>query len=234
LQQHGAQLKACQQETTSHECGIGYKRMAQETRARAPDAQQNEYSRQGQYLTNLNSNIEADDIGDKAIGRQIELLQFGRQPEAMKQTEYEYRNTGVRFKAKQPFEPVHIFEGLVHDGQANYRVDEIGVYLDIRQDSSEQGDAVADGEQSDVLHDVFGSVEKEYNTEQEQQMIVTGHHVLRAEIHEGEYGWAINRFDKIGVAARNSVGQSLHGEQQRGSREKKRDAGIKPGERWPP
>ena len=54
----------------------------------------------------------------------------------------------------------------------------------VREHADEQREAVPDREQADVEQDVLEPVEEEDDADQEQQVIVSGHHVLGAEIHE--------------------------------------------------
>src|SRR3546814_16769224 len=45
---------------------------------------------------------------------------------------------------------------------------------------------MADREEADVQRDMLHPVEEEDDAEEEEDMVVTGDHMLRAEIHEGE------------------------------------------------
>ena len=85
---------------------------------------------------------------------------------------------------KKPLESVHVVKSLVNDREPDNRIDHIGIRMDPAQDAAEQSQAVSNGKQADVLHDISEPVKKKYHPNQEEQMIVTGDHVLRAEVHE--------------------------------------------------
>ena len=70
---------------------------------------------------------------------------------------------------------------------------------------AEQRDAVAEREQADVQHDVLQPVEEEDHADQEQQVVVAGHHVLGAEVHQRTDGAALQPLQEDRVLAGHTV-----------------------------
>ncbi len=132
----------------------------------------------------------------------------------MEQTEDQNGNLRVGFETEEALKSAHVVECFVDHGEANDGVDEIRVRVNIAEHSGEQGDAVADREQADVQYDVLEFVEEEDHAHEEGQMIVSGHHVLRPEIHEGGYGSAFVRLDEACIALRHVVGARRNREHQ--------------------
>ena len=124
------ELVADQQEAAGHQHRVGRKRVAQEAAARAPVGQRDQDRRQRQHLADLDADVEADDVRDQAVRRQRELLQLGRQAEAVEQAEDEHGDPRVRLEAEEPPEAVHVLERLVDHREADDRVDEIRVGAD--------------------------------------------------------------------------------------------------------
>lgn len=75
-----------------------------------------------------------------------------------------------------------------------------------------------DGEQRDVGRDVSHPVKEEDHAEEEQKMVVTGHHVLGAEIEERKEVHAGDLLDVAFVAKRHGMGERRldPGERERG------------------
>lgn len=68
---------------------------------------------------------------------------------------------------------------------------------------------MADGEEGDILHNVLGAIQEEDDTQEKQQMVIAGDHVFGAQIDEGANGWAVDRLDKISVAALDSMAEGM-------------------------
>ena len=81
---------------------------------------------------------------------------------------------------------------------------------------------MADREQTDVLHDVFRPVQEEDDTDEEQEVVVPGDHVFRAQIHQRTDGPAVESLEKHGVLARHAVCVE-HDRTQRQHDEERRD-----------
>src|SRR5690349_1436152 len=158
--------------------------MIEERAMRTPPGQRDQDAGERESLSDLDADVEADDVGDEAVGRQFELLKLRGQTETVKQAEDEHRDARVRLKAKEALEAIHVLERLVDDGEADDGVDEKRIGANAAEHSGEQRHAMADGEQTDVEEDVLESVEKEDDADEEEQMVVARHHVLRAEIHQ--------------------------------------------------
>ena len=87
-------------------------------------------------------------------------------------------------EAEPALEGAEVVERLVDDRQADDRVDQVGADADAGQHAEQQRDRVADREQRHIDADVLQPVEEEDHAEQEQQVVVAGHHVLGAEVDE--------------------------------------------------
>ena len=64
------------------------------------------------------------------------------------------------------------------------------------QNAGEQRNAVPNGEKTHVLNDVLEPVEKEDDSSQKREMVVSGNHVLGAKIHEDSHSSAAIRLNK--------------------------------------
>ena len=174
--------------------------MAKETAPRTPETERDQYCRKGEHLPDFHSDIETDDVRYKPVLGQVELLKLGSQSEAVEQAEDQHRELGVGLKTQKSFEPVHIVEGFVDHRETDDRIDQVRVRVDAPQNTRQQRDTVADGEQADVCHDVLEPVKKKDDTYQERQVVVSGEHVLGAQIDEGRNGSALVGLHERGVA----------------------------------
>ena len=77
--------------------------------------------------------------------------------------------------------------------------------MDAAEHAAQQRHAVPDREQADVQEDVLQPVEEEDDADQEQQVVVAGHHVLGAEIHQRPDGLSLKPLQKDGVLAGHAV-----------------------------
>src|SRR5262245_11558917 len=157
--------------------------MIEERTMRAPPGQRDQDAGERETLPDLDADVEADDVGHETVGRELELLKLRGQTEAVEEAEDEDRDSRVRLKAEEALEAIHVLERLVDDGEADDGVDQKRIGANAAEHPGEQRHAMADGEQTHVQKDVFESVEKEDDADEKQQMVVAGHHVLRAEIH---------------------------------------------------
>ena len=137
------ELVADQQEAAGHHDRIRRERVPHEAAARAPVGQRDQDRRQRQPLADLDADVEAHDVGDEPVLRQRELLQLGRQAEAVEQAEDEHRRPRVRLEAEEAPEAVHVLERLVDHREADDRVDEIRVGVNAAEHAAEQREAVA-------------------------------------------------------------------------------------------
>ena len=80
-----------------------------------------------------------------------------------------------------------------------------GIGVNAAQHAGEQGHAVAEREQADVLDNVAQPVQKENDPDQEQQVVVAGDHVFRAEVHQGRDCGAVERLQKPCVSAGDAM-----------------------------
>ena len=71
---------------------------------------------------------------------------------------------------------------------------------------------MTDCEEGDIDRDIFELVEEEDDAEQEEQVVVPGHHVLRAEVHERDRHHSRRFLDVSLVSGCDTVGESLRRE----------------------
>src|SRR6185312_9390912 len=102
-----------------------------------------QHSRQRRNLPDFDAGVETHDVCDQAVLRQIEILKFGRQPEAVEQAEDQDSDLCIRLEAQKAPEAVHIVKSLVDDQKTDNRVDHVRIGVDVPQNSREQRDAVA-------------------------------------------------------------------------------------------
>ena len=80
-----------------------------------------------------------------------------------------------------------------------------GIGADAAERARQQRDAVPDREEAHVQHDVLRAIEEEHHADQEQQMVVPGHHVLRAEVHQRRHRGAVQRLEESAVPGGDAV-----------------------------
>ena len=146
----------------------------------------------------------------------------------MEQAENQDRQLRVGLEAQKSLEPVHVVEGFVDHREADDRVDDVGVRVDASQNARQQRDAVPQGEQADVHHHVLEPVKKEDDPDQKRQVVVSGDHVLGAQIQERGDGGALVRLDEGGVA----LGDVVRGGGDREEQSADQDQGSWLGEGW--
>lgn len=156
--------------------------MAEKARRLPPVAHDDEDGAQRQQLADFNANVEGNQVDEQAIGRNFEFFDFGRQPEAVEEAKDERRKLRVGLKTKPTLESPKVIQRFIDHRQADNGVNEISADADVKERPNEQRRGVPDGEQADVQPDIAHSVEKENHAKQKQQVIVTGHHVLRAKV----------------------------------------------------
>src|SRR3546814_15264809 len=83
--EEAGELVADQHETGGHQHGVGRESLACERIAAAPEPHRDEDRAERQQLPDLAADIERQEVGDQAITRKPELLQLGRQAEAMEE-----------------------------------------------------------------------------------------------------------------------------------------------------
>ena len=85
------------------------------------------------------------------------------------------------------------------------------VRVDAAEHAREQRDAVAEREQAHVEQDVLHAIEEEDDADQEEQVVVAGHHVLGAEVEERHDRRAVDTLHEHRVARRDAVGPGHRG-----------------------
>ena len=112
-------------------------------------------------LAQLHADVEGDHVDQQAVGRQLQGLQLGGQAKAVDQTKAQDGKASVRLDAEHRLEAAEIVEGLVGHRQADHRIDQERIDVDLAQHAGQQRDAVADAEQGDVEGDILQPVEEE-------------------------------------------------------------------------
>ena len=135
-------------------------------------------------MTDLNANIEGDQVRNQAIRRDLVLLDLRRQTKTVEQAEDQRGHFGVGLETEPALECAQVVERLVHHREANDGVDDVRADADLCKYAKQQRDRVSHRKQRDVEAHVFQAVEEEDYSEQEQQVIVARHHVLGAHIDE--------------------------------------------------
>ena len=121
--------------------------------------------------------------------------------------------------AEQALEAADVLESLVDDRCPDDGVDEIRVGANAAEHARQQRHAVAEREQADVEHHVLEPVEKEDDADEKQQVVVAGHHVLGAEIHERRNRGPIDVLDKGRIPAAERMSADRRGAQQHADKE---------------
>ncbi len=181
--------------------------MAEKARRLPPVAHDDEDGAQRQQLAYLNPDIEGNQIDEEAIGRNFELLDFGRQPEAVEEAKDERRKLRVWLKTKPALEGPKVIQRFIDHRQADNGVNKISADADVKERTNEQRRGVADSKQADVQSDIAHFVEEENHAKQKQQVIVTGHHVLRAKVDKRNDVNPGDFLDVPFVAFRHAVGR---------------------------
>src|SRR5437762_10237651 len=88
--------------------------------------------------------------------------------------------------------------------------------MNAAQNAREQRNAVTDCEQANVENNVLDPVKKEDDPDEESQVIITGHHVLRAQINERGNRGALIRLNKASISLGDVMRASGAGDQQPG------------------
>ena len=78
----------------------------------------------------------------------------------------------------------------------------------VTEHSRQERDAVTGGEASDIDGDVSQAVKEEDHAEEKQQVIVTGDHVLGAEVQERPDVRAGHGFQEVGITPGDGVSQA--------------------------
>src|SRR3546814_3576146 len=107
-----------------------FRALACEGIAAAPEPHRDEDRAEGQQLPDLDADIERQDVEHQAVARQFEILQLGRQAEAMEEAEDQDGDLGVRLNPEQALEPAQVVHCLVDHRQTDDRVDQVRIDMD--------------------------------------------------------------------------------------------------------
>src|SRR3546814_475592 len=122
----------------------------------------------------------------------------------MEEAEDQDGDLGVRLNPEQALEPAQVVHCLVDHRQTDDRVDQVRIDMDAAEHAVQQRQTVADSEQGHVDAHVAHPVQEEHHPEQEQQMVVAGHHVLGAEVHEHQQVRSEEHTSELQSLMRNS------------------------------
>lgn len=208
-------MVANQHEAGGHQDGVGGEGVAHEAARPAPEAHQDQDGGKREKLSDLDANVECDEVRKKAVRRNLELDDLGGEPEAVEEAEHQRRRLSVRLNAEPALECAQVVQRLVNHRQADDRVDDIGVRAYPGQHPEQHRCRVSDREQRDVDGDVLHPVKEEDHAEQEQQMVVARDHVLGPEIEEREEQDAAAFLDVAFVALGDVVGEGVNAETER-------------------
>jgi hypothetical protein len=149
----------------------------------------------------------------------------------VEQAEDQRRGLGVGLDPEPFLVGPEVVERLVDHRQADDRVDDVGVDAPAIPDAQQHRHRMADGEDADVDGDVLHLVEEEHDAEQEQDVVVARHHVLGAEIDEGDDVHPPDFLDIARVTRGDVMGQRLR--HARGVERKHREEEREPsGRAW--
>lgn len=206
-----------QQRADDHKADVGDVAKLRERRGVPPAVEDEAHHEQGGDLPEFDADVEREDFHHEAVMTERQLLQPRREAEPVNQPETKDGPEQIgRSRADVFFEAVEVIESLVADRERDDRVDQEIIRADVEQRGEDQRDAVPKGERGDELHDVFETREEEHHPEQEQQVIVTGEHVARAEFDELERAGG-ERGSLIG--SRHAVGECGEGDAEKGGDE---------------
>jgi hypothetical protein len=190
----------------------------------APVAHHDEDRAQRQELADLDAGVEGDEVGHEPLGRDLEVEDLRREPEAVAEAEREHGGLGVRLHAEPAPERAEVVERLVHDGEPDDGVHDVRARADAQERSEQKRRRVADREQRHVRRDVLHAVQEEDDADEEEEVVVAGDHVLRAEVRERHEQDAGDLLQVALVALGDAVGEGGGGQQDGGeARRKARD-----------
>ena len=181
-----------------------------------PEAHRNQNGSQSQHLPNLNSDVERQQVWQQTIWRDIVVENFGGQTKAVAKAEYQSGGFGVGLKAQPALKRSHVVERLVDHRQTYDGVDDVTVDADVEIDPQQHGCGMAKRKQADVNGDVLQLVQKEDHAKQEQDVIISRHHVFCPQIDEGDDVDAGDFLDVALVAFGNSMGKCCTGHEEQG------------------
>ena len=115
--------------------------------------------------------------------------------------------SSIRLDPKPALERAEVVERFVDHREADDGVDEVGRDVHAVEHPEDHRRGVPDGEERDVERDVLRAVEEEDHAGEEQEVVVAGHHVLGAEIDEGDQVDARDLLDVALVALCDPVGE---------------------------
>ncbi len=184
-----------EESTDEYEGGIRSVAESGEGFGAAPCGKGEENRCEGGYLTCFHTDVKGNDFSQKrhafAYG---DLLEAGRESEAVDESEYEYCGDQVGgFHVEVFSEAVYVVEAFVTDGECDNGIYEEVVGLDPEEGGADECDAVSECEGCNELDDIFEFGEEEYDAEEEEEMVISGEHMCCAKwkkVQESTFGCA--------------------------------------------
>jgi len=102
--------------------------------------------------------------------------------EAVEKAEHKRSDFGVGLETEPALKSTDVVQRLVDHRQADDGVDEIAVDTYVEVDAEQQRDGMAQREEAYVDADMRKPVQEEDHTEEKQDVVIAGQHVLGAEI----------------------------------------------------
>lgn len=172
-------LKNEQRNSGDHQAPVGSLVKQVKTAPVSPLVDEEKDGDEGNHLPQLHTHIEGKDFGKRRLVAHRQLLQPGRQPKTVYQSESEHhveQMGGVGLKIS--LETVEVLKTLVQHRQGNDRINQVVVGGNAEQRGADERDAVPQRERRDEAQDVLEIFEEKHHADQEQQMVVTGEHVF--------------------------------------------------------
>ncbi len=132
----------------------------------------------------------------------------------MEEPEDQHGALGIGLEAKPALIGTQVIQRLVHNRQTDDGIDDVAVDADIEVHPQQHGCGMPQREQAHIDGDVLHTVEKEDHTQQEQEMIVAGDHVLGPQIGEGNKVYSSDFLDVALVAVSHGMGQRISADYQ--------------------
>lgn len=180
-------LKNEQRNSGDHQAPVGSLVKQVKTAPGSPLVDEEKDRDERNHLPKLHAHIEGKDFGKRRLVAHRQLLQTGRQPKTVYQSESEHhveqmRGVGLEISP----ETVEVLKTLVQHRQGNDRINQVVVGGNAEQRGADERDAVPQRERRDEAQDVLEIFEEKHHTDQEQQMVVTGEHVFGTDENIGD------------------------------------------------
>ena len=158
--------------------------MAEKAVGFTPEADSNEDHGQGDELSDFHTHIEGEEVRNQAVRRDVVFDDLGGQAETMEEPENQRGGLGVGLEAKPTLIGTDVVQCLVDDGQTDNRINDVTIDAHVEVNPQQHRGGMPQGKQAHVDRDVLHLVEEENDTQQEQQVVISGDHVFGPQIDE--------------------------------------------------